>query len=102
MSIQQTLVTTSPTTVYTSSGETAITIIYLLNDHNSEVTTDIFVVPFEGSATVATQIYRDVAVDVDATKVINTEKLILSDGDSIVMQASDADSLYCTISYVSL
>ena len=50
MTIAQQLVGTSPTTIYTSSGETATTAVFLLNDGVSAVTVQVYVVPNGGSA----------------------------------------------------
>lgn len=103
MAIAQQTVGTTATTIYTSSGSSATTAIFLMNNNAAARTVQIYVVPNGGSATTTTQIIKDLTIDAADTYVINTEKLVLSNGDTIqVTSSDDATSVYATVSYVSI
>jgi hypothetical protein len=102
MSISQAAVGTSVTTIYTSSGNSATTVIFLMNHNASARTVQIYVVPNGGSAATTTQIIKDLSIDGADTYIFNTEKLVLATGDTIRVTASAATSIYATVSYVSI
>lgn len=102
MPIAQSAVGTSPTTIYTSSGETATTVILLMNDHVSAVVVQVYVVPNGGTAQASTQIIKDLSIDAADTYILNTEKFILSNGDTVQVTADTASAVYATTSYVDV
>ena len=103
MAIAQQTVGTSPTTIYTSSGNSATTAIFLMNNNAAARTVQVYVVPSGGSATTTTQIIKNLSIDAADTYIINTEKLVLSNGDTIQVSSSDdATSVYATVSYVGI
>ena len=93
---------TSATTVYTSSGTTAITCMFFMNDNAAARTLDIHVVQSGGSATVTNKIIKTITIDPADTYVINLEKLVLSDGDTVQCLASAGSSIYATVSSVTI
>lgn len=102
MAITQAAVGTSSTVIYTSSGDSATTAVFLMNNNASARTVQIHVVPSGGSASANTQIIKDLSIDGADTYVINTEKIVLSNGDTIQVTSSDAASIFATVSHVSL
>ena len=93
---------TGATTIYTSSGTTAITCMFFMNDNASARTLDIHVVQSGGSATVTNKIIKTITIDPADTYVINLEKLVLSDGDTVQCIASAVSSIYATVSSVTI
>ena len=103
MAIAQETVTTAGVDIYTSSGNSATTAIFLFNNNAAARTVQIYVVPSGGSVTTSTKIIKDLTIDAADTYIINTEKLVLSNGDAIHVSTSDDDtSVYATVSYVSI
>ena len=74
---------TSATTVYTSSGQTAITCMFFMNDNASARTLDVHVVQNGATAAATNKIVKTINIDGADTYVINTEKLVLENGDMI-------------------
>jgi hypothetical protein len=102
MTIQSTLVTGSATTIFTSSGNTATTAIFFMNNNGSARTLDLHIVLNGQSAAVTNKILKAISINGGDTYVVNTEKLVLSNGDTIQAVASEVDSIYATISSVSI
>ena len=103
MAIAQQTVGTSATTIYTSSGNSATTAIFLMNNNAAARTVQIYVVPNGDSVGTSTKIIKDLVIDAADTYIINTEKLVLANGDKIHVVTSDDDtSVYATVSYVSI
>jgi len=103
MAIAQETVTTAGVDIYTSSGNSATTAIFLFNDNAAARTVQIYVVPSGGSVGASTKIIKDLVIDPADTYIINTEKLVLSNNDAIhVSTSGDDTSVYATVSYVSI
>lgn len=102
MAILNTTVQATPTTVLTASGNTVATVLYLCNGGGSNVTFSVYVVPSGGSANGTNIIYSDVPLATKDTYVIDTEKLILGNGDTVRVTASSAGSVICTVSYIGI
>jgi|DEB0MinimDraft_3_1074331.scaffolds.fasta_scaffold02623_5 hypothetical protein len=102
MAIAQQLVSNSATTIYTSSGSSATTVIFFMNNDASARTLDVYVVPNGGSAGTSTQIIKNLSIDAADTYILNIEKIVLSNGDTIQATASAINSIYATVSYVGI
>ncbi len=102
MAISQQLVGTGATTVYTSTNTTAITCMFFMNDNASSRTLDVHVVKNGDSAAVTNKIVKTITVDPADTYVINIEKLVLDNGDTIQCVASAGSSVYATVSSVAI
>ena len=102
MAISQATVGTSATTVYTSTNTTAITCMFFMNDNAASRTLDVHVVKSGGSAAVTNKIIKTITIDPADTYVINIEKLVLENGDTIQCVASAVSSVYATISSVAI
>lgn len=102
MAITNTTIGNTETIVYTSSGDSAVSVIYVCNTSASTVTFDVHLAPFGEGAAVTNQIYKEISLDANDTYILDTEKIFLSDQDRIVMVASDASALRCTVSSVQV
>tara|TARA_Y100000385_G_C12502438_1_gene387735 strand:+ start:31 stop:339 length:309 start_codon:yes stop_codon:yes gene_type:complete len=102
MAISQVLVGTSATTIFTSSGNNATTAMFFMNDNGSARDLTVFIVKSGASAGTANTITKAIEVTGGNTYVINTEKIVLANGDSIQALASATNSIYATISTVSI
>ena len=104
MAINQTgsAIGTGATTIYTSSGTTAITCMFFMNDNVAARTLSVHVVPSGGSLANTNQIVKNITIDPADTYVINLEKLVLDNGDTIQCTASVGSSVFATVSSVTI
>ena len=91
MALTSTVLTTSTASVFTSNGENAVTAIYLCNTGDTAVQFNMHAVPNGTMANNTNLIYYHVPLAGKDTYVIDSEKLILQDLDSI--QAKIVDPL---------
>jgi hypothetical protein len=103
MSILTVNVTSTGNTVYTSTGNTAITWLSLCNYSASNVTANVFAIPSGNSAGNATQIYHSLLLTGNDTYQIyvGNEKILLANGDSIFANVS-ANTVTAVTSYTSV
>ena len=95
--------TTNNTTVYTSDGETGITTLLICNHHAStDAVVDVFVVPSGGTAGNANQILKSLTIVASDTFVMDMEKLVLADGDTIIIKSDVADVVNRVISSMAV
>jgi hypothetical protein len=103
MAISNTVLTTSVSNVYVSSGNSVVSVMYLYNNSASTRTFNLFLVPSGTSAINSTvQIYGNVQVTSTDTFVIDLEKLVLSNGDTIRGNASADTSITVSTSYIGI
>ncbi len=102
MAITQALVGTSATTVFTSVNNMATTALFFMNDNASGRNLTIHVVKSGASAAASNVIVKAITVNGGDTYVVNTEKLVLANGDTIQAVASASNSIYATVSAVSI
>ena len=76
--------------------------MFFMNDNATARTLNIFVVQSGASPATTNQIIKAVSIDGGDTYVINLEKLVLDNGDTIVATASAGSSIYGTISSVTI
>jgi len=102
MSIEQQTITTAGATLYTSTNSSAITAMYFMNNHSGTVVIQLHVVKSGGSISATNKIIKDLSIAAGDTYVIDTEKLLLDNGDSIRATA-DVDSVVnVTTSYIGV
>ncbi len=98
-----TLSTVNPTSVHTSTGNSALTVMYICNTNDTvSAQINVHVVPNTVSPSVNNLIYKEVVLAPKDTYVVDTEKMILSNGDSIYVSSSIAGSVVVTVSYVGI
>ena len=103
MAINNVQVASATTTeVFLANGQQAITTIIFCNTSNTtDATINVFAVPFGSNAGVTTQIINQVSIPVAETFVMDTERLILENGDVIYAQASQPNTITATVSSVA-
>lgn len=102
MALSQTTLTTSASVVYTSTGNSAVTTMYLCNYGATDRTVTIYLVQSGGTAGNTNIIYKDVPIAAGDTYIIDTERLVLGDADSVRALASGVSSVTMTVSYVGV
>ena len=101
MAIAQSTLTTSIASIYTSSGTSAVTTIFFLNNSGATVTFSVLLKV--GSGTLAANgILKDVSLIAGDTYIFSAEKIILDTGDQLQAVASAGSAVVTTISYVGL
>lgn len=98
MALAQQQLSTSVDTVYTSTGSSVVTGLYLVNTSSSAVAVNIYFVPDSQSASLSTVVYYNRTIDSHDTLVLLSERVLLSSGDRI--QASCSADLSVTASLV--
>ena len=104
MAIKSTrLLTTGITEVFQAVGQQAITVIYICNTTNANVSVNMYVVS-DGSTSGGeeNQILSQVEITAHDTYVMSTEKLILDDLDQIELEANVADAITTTVSSIEV
>ena len=102
MAISNTILATTLGNVYVSSGSSAVTAIYLCNIDGSAQNFNLYAVPSGGSADNTTQIYANVSIVSEDTYVIDTEKLIMEDGDYLVGNCTANSAITVTVSSIGI
>lgn len=102
MALSQSTLTASAAAVFTSSGNSAITTMYLCNYSGTDRTVTIYLVPSAGTAGNTNIIYKDVTIVAGDTYIIDTERLVLANGDMVQALASATSSVTMTVSYVGV
>jgi len=88
---------------FTASADTAVTVIYVTNKSSSDGNINIYVVPSGDSVSENFKIYNNVLVPAQDTYIVDTEKLILENGDAIYIEAPDSAAQFnATISTIGL
>jgi hypothetical protein len=92
---------------FTASADTAVTVIYLCNINSStpdgDAVVDVYVVPQADSVAEKHKIYSQLTVKGSDTYVIDTEKMILENGDKIYIATPDSTGqVKATISTIGL
>ena len=95
------------TAVFTATADTAVTTIHLCNISSAaDATVNVYLLPSDGSTTVPTEnnkIYNQLTVQATDTYIIDTEKLILANGDKIFIELPDSSGqIIATISTIGL
>lgn len=102
MAITNTTLTTSALALIDISGEKAITVIYLYNSSSGAVSINLHAVAAGDSAADSNKFYANLVIDTTDTYVVDTEKLLLSDGDDIFASANVGGVVHATVSYATL
>jgi hypothetical protein len=93
--------------VFTATADTAVTTIHLCNISSAaDASINIYLLPSDGSTTVPTEnnkLYNQLTVQATDTYIIDTEKLILANGDKIFIELPDSSGqIIATISTIGL
>ena len=86
-----------------SATSVAITVIYITNKSSTAGNVDIYVVPSGDTVGENYKIYNNLQIPAEDTYVIDSEKLILENGDKIFIAAPDSSGQFnATISAIGL
>jgi hypothetical protein len=102
MAIKNTTLDMTPTAIYTSAAESAVTTVYLCNKTPGPVTFNVYIAPAGHAADETSLVYYGVQLSPTDTYVLDTERIILSDGDGVYASASVSNAVVATVSYVSV
>lgn len=94
--------TTSVSNAYVSSGDTVTSVAYFCNYSGSPVNIHVYLVPNGGTASSSNIIYSNVNIQAGDTYIMETEKIILGDGDTIQANASANTAVTVTVSYTGV
>jgi hypothetical protein len=97
MAIVNTAILATSTTLYTSSGNNAITTVIICNTGVVDRTLTLHAVPNGGSASNTNMIVNTLIVPAGDTVSFDQEKMVLSNGDSLVAVGSNT-GLSATVS----
>lgn len=102
MTIRNTSLDVTPTVIYTSTNQTAVSVIYFCNHSIGPVTFSVHVVPVGQTPDVTNLIYYNVQLSPSDTYIVDSERLLMDDGDTIVAFASQATSVSATVSFIGV
>lgn len=83
MAITSTIVSNTAPSIYTSDGSNAVTTMYFCNTSKKVLHLTVHLVPKNAVASHTNIIYYQVPIAIKDTYVVDTEKLVLEDGDKI-------------------
>ena len=97
------LLDTNPTNVFVSAGENGITTLMICNHTiSTDAVVDVWVVPNGGTRGNANQILKSLTISASDTFVMDMEKLVLGDGDTVIVKSSVADAVNSVISSMAV
>jgi hypothetical protein len=102
MSLINAALTTSIANIYVSSGNTVISAMYFCNYSASTVSFNLYAVPTATVASNSNIIYSAIQLAAGDTYVVDWEKLVLSNGDTLQANATSSTSITSTISYIGV
>lgn len=102
MAIRNTSLTTIASPIYTSTGDSATTVMHFCNYTNNGATANVWIVPNGGTPGSNNIVYSNVALTGQNTLVVDTEKIILANGDAIYANVTANSSVTATVSYIGI
>jgi len=96
------LSTTTVQTVYTSTGNSAVTTAYICNTSGSAVQANVYAVPNTATANVANQLYANLTIAGYDTYVMEWERLLFNNGDSLQIKPTTAGVVSVTVSFTGI
>lgn len=104
MAIENSLIGTSNTDVFESiGGDSAVTTIFVCNYSETEdVKINIHIVPSGSSPADENRIIKNLIIFSTDTFVFGTERIIMANGDKIIMSANTASIASATVSYTGI
>ena len=91
------------TEAFAATADTAVTAMYITNKSSTAGNVDIYVVPSGDTVGENFKIYNNLQIPAEDTYVIDSERLILENGDKIYIAAPDSSGQFnATISTIGL
>lgn len=98
MAISNANLTTVASAVYTASGNIAVSTMYICNYSGSAITANVWMVPSGGSVTNLNKVYSTISIAANDTYVMDAERIVLGNGDTIQANVSANSSATFTLS----
>lgn len=102
MAIQSTTLSTAPQSIYTSVGTNAVVVAYFCNTSENPVMFNLHAVANGAAADISNIMYSNVNITSNDTYVIDNEKLILDNGDSLYAVATEGGVVVATVCNVEV
>jgi hypothetical protein len=103
MSLQSTAITTTLANIYASTGNTCVTTVYIANySTSSNVTFNLYAVASAGSASNTNKIYSNVTVLAGDTYIIDSERLLLDNGDMLKANCNANSICSSTVTFTTI
>lgn len=102
MALSQQRLNSDGITVYTSSGNTAITTIFVTNVTTSATTVTLHLYSSGGTASDTTAIWKDISVAGKDTFSMNNERIIMGNGDVLAGTSTTNGAINVTLSYTEV
>ncbi len=90
------------TPLFPTVNDRAVSVIYLYNSHSAPVTVDLYAVPAGSTLGNEHKIYGALTITANDTFIVDTEKMIMADGDALYASATEADVVRATVSYIEI
>lgn len=94
-----TVTTGTAANIYVSSGNSVVATVYFCNVVGSDVVINLHAVPDGGSVSAGTLIYKDLLISPNDTYIMDVEKLLLSNNDTLRANSNVANSVTATASF---
>tara|TARA_B100000029_G_C17388373_1_gene892459 strand:- start:293 stop:613 length:321 start_codon:yes stop_codon:yes gene_type:complete len=106
MSIETNLIAStssaSPTTVYTSTGESAVTTIFFCNTDSSSIDVTVWIVPSGDTLGDEHMIMKELTINATDTFAFGSERILMGASDTIQAIAGTTNKVSVVISYTSI
>ena len=102
MAIVNTSLATSAANIYASSGNSVVVTVYLCNTDTVARTVNMYLVPAAGTASASNQIIKNLNLAASDTYIMNTERLVLANGEMLQADASANAVVTATVSYTGV
>jgi len=93
---------TAPTAIFTSTGVNALVVGYFCNTDSNATMVNVHAVSSGNTASATNLIYNQINLTGQDTYLIDTEKIILDDGDSLWASATTPGVVVATINTISV
>ena len=100
--VNNSVTNSSAANIYASSGETCVVTLYIANYTASAVTANVYLIPASGTASNSNIIIPNLQIAGYDTYIMNTERLVLGNGDMIQANANTGSALTATVSYTGV
>jgi uncharacterized Zn finger protein len=91
------ILTDGISTVYTSANTNVIVSGFICNLHDSPVNVTVYLLPDSQTAEDRYKIYNEITIAAGDTYIVDTEKIILDNGESVAAVASVTDVVAVTL-----
>ena len=92
----------SPTTIYTSSGDSAITSMFFCNTDSSNIDVTVFIVPSGDTLGDEHTIMKALTINATDTFAFGNERILLGNGDTVQAFATTTNKVSAVISYTGI